>query len=409
MKLFFRVLSVVLIPICAGVFVCVIAAQGYLPSSFYVKEGETLKLPVSVLDATVENAQAAETAAISAGSGYDAQVRLFGIFPVKTVEVTVQKEREVAVCGMPFGIKMFTQGVLVVGLADVDARTGAQSPARNSGIRVGDTILSIDGEEVHSTEQVASLIEESASRPLTLRVQRQQVEFDVQLTPLASVSEKCLKAGMWIRDSSAGIGTVTFYDMKSGVFAGLGHPVSDVDTGETMPISTGEIVPATIFGVVKGEVGSPGELKGGFTEGSWGVLTVNGETGLYGVLTEQPDAYATLPVAYKQEIVEGEAELITTINGNQPLSYRIEIEQVNYQDGAPTRNMIIRITDETLLSVTGGIVQGMSGSPIVQNGKLVGAVTHVLVGDPTGGYAIFAENMLQTANAVPTSRQNTAA
>ncbi|MBQ9414419.1 MAG: SpoIVB peptidase [Clostridia bacterium] len=409
MRWLFQILSILLIPICAGLFLCVFVAQRYLPESFRVNEGEGLMLPVSALSAAVSGDQAATAAALRAGSDYEAEIRLFGIFPVGTVSVNVEKETSVAVCGTPFGIKMFTDGVLVVGLADVDARTGAESPARKCGIRVGDTILSIDGAEVSQTDEVASLIESSASRPLALHMRRGQIEYDVQLTALASVSEKRLKAGMWIRDSSAGIGTLTFTTGKNGVFAGLGHPISDVDTGETMPIATGEIVPASIFGVTKGAVGAPGELKGSFDAGSYGVLTANGDTGLYGVLTDDPPSLATIPIAHKQEIVEGDAELITTIHGSTPKRYRVCVEQVDLRGDSPTRHMVIRITDETLLAETGGIVQGMSGSPIIQNGKLIGAVTHVLVGDPTGGYAIFAETMLESAKAVPASRQNTAA
>ncbi|MBQ3093892.1 MAG: SpoIVB peptidase [Clostridia bacterium] len=405
MKWVFRVLCALLCPLCAAVFVGVGAVAQTLPATFYVDEGDTLSLPTALC--RVQASGAWQTQATAEGE-YDARVMLFGVIPVQAVNVQVAPTRDVAVCGVPFGIKMFTEGVLVVGISDVDTRHGAKSPAREAGLRVGDSVLSVDGEAVSSTEQVASLIGASGGRTLTLRVRRQQTEFDVKLTPVASVTEQTLKAGMWIRDSSAGIGTLTFYDMQSGVFAGLGHPVNDVDTGQSVPISTGEIVPAAVFGVTKGQVGSPGELLGRFCDGSWGVLTKNDETGLYGMLGEQPPAFATLPIAYKQEVVEGEATLITTVNGDRPLAYRVMIEEVDYRDGNPTQNMVIRITDEALLAETGGVVCGMSGSPIVQNGKLVGAVTHVFVGDPTSGYAVFAENMLQTAQTVPPMQQDAA-
>ena len=366
--------ALVLLPLCTAVFVGVGTVAQTLPTSFTVEEGDTLTLPTAVC--TVQPNGVWQTQSSAEGE-YDARVMLFGVIPVQTVEVEVASTRDVAVCGVPFGIKMFTEGVLVVGIGDVDTRNGAKSPAAEAGLRVGDCVLSIDGVAVTSTEQAASLIGASGGRTLTLRVRRQQTEFDVKLTPVASVTEQSLKAGMWIRDSSAGIGTLTFYDMESGVFAGLGHPVNDVDTGESVPISTGEIVPAAVFGVTKGQVGSPGELLGRFCDGSWGVLTKNEETGLYGMLGEQPPAFATLPIAYKQEVVEGEAQIITTVNGDRPLAYRIAIEEVDYRDGNPTQNMVIRIIDEALLAETGGVVCGMSGSPIVQNGKLIGAVTHV--------------------------------
>ncbi len=405
-KWFFRMMAVVLTPLCALVLIGVGMVQGSMPASFTVNEGEALTLPLSYLTVSADGAVA--TAAAS-GTPYEAQVRLFGLFPSATVQVSVEEKQEVAVCGMPFGIKMFTEGVLVVGIGDVDTRSGDHSPARAAGLRVGDSVLKIGDTEVSTTAQVAALIEDSRGKTLELLIRREQVEFTAHLTPVASVSEKRLKAGMWIRDSTAGIGTLTFYDMKTGVFAGLGHPVNDVDTGETVPISSGEVVPADIFGVTRGQAGSPGELLGSFVSGSWGILTTNEETGLYGLLHEQPDAFATLPVACKQEVVTGEAQMITTVHGQTPKAYDIVIESVDYRDDVPTQNLVIRVTDEELLKKTGGVLCGMSGSPIVQNGKLVGAVTHVFVDDPTGGYAIFAQTMLERAAHMPTAALNDAA
>ena len=212
---------------------------------------------------------------------------------------------------------------------------------------------------------------------------------------------------MWVRDSSAGIGTLTFYSPSSQVFAGLGHPVCDVDTGETLPLSSGEIVPAKIYSVNRGVSGTPGELRGGFEKGTLGNLTVNGETGIYGTLSNLPTLNDPVPVAMKQQVKSGSAQVLTTIDGTTPKLYDIRIDQVRYNDSSPTRNMVIVITDQELLDKTGGIVQGMSGSPILQDGKLIGAVTHVFVNDPTKGFAIFAENMLKTAETV--AQQNRAA
>ncbi|MBE6763312.1 MAG: SpoIVB peptidase [Ruminococcaceae bacterium] len=401
-----RVLAVMLCAVCTAVFAGIAYVDHVTATAFSVDAGESLRLPLPL--AGVSESGAWQTQAHDGGR-YSATVSLFGIFPVREVQVTVEERPDVAVCGMPFGIKMFTQGVLVVGISDVDTRQGPKSPARLAGLRVGDSILRINGEEVSSNAQVSAIIEGSKGHPLTLRVRRGQVEFDAALTPLASVKERALKAGMWIRDSAAGIGTLTFYDMASGVFAGLGHPVNDADTGERVPISSGEIVPASVFGVTKGQVGSPGELLGSFQRGSWGVLMTNIDTGLYGVLSEQPDAFATLPIAYKQEAVKGAAQLITTVNGTEPKAYDIEIEAVDYRDGVPTQNMVICVTDEELLAATGGVLCGMSGSPIVQNGKLIGAVTHVFIGDPTRGYAVFAENMLRSAQTLAEPSGNNAA
>ncbi len=398
--------AAVLCPICALIFGAVALAREYLPSAFAVNEGETLVLQTAALRPKPIGTTAAQS---DGDTGYTAQVRLFGVIPVEEVAVEVEDSRDVAVCGMPFGIKMFTQGVLVVGIGNVDTRSGAKSPAEEAGLRIGDAILEINGEEVTTTSQVAAMVESGGGLPLTLTVSRQQTTFEATLTPVASLSEKCLKAGMWIRDSAAGIGTLTFYDMEGGVFAGLGHPVNDADTGQTVPISSGEIVPASIFGVTKGEAGAPGELLGSFEQGSWGLLTTNDDTGLYGLLHEQPPAFATMPIAHKQEVQTGPAQIITTVHGCIPQSYAIEIEQVDYREDTPTQNMVIRITDDELLQATGGVLCGMSGSPILQNGKLVGAVTHVFIGDPTGGYAIFAENMRRTADTVPSTQRQDAA
>ncbi len=401
-----RWIAAALCPICAAALGGVALAREYLPSSFAVNEGEPLMLQTAALQVHAKGAAATQS---DGGQAYTAQVRLFGVIPVEEVAVKVADHRDVAVCGVPFGIKMFTRGVLIVGVGDVDTRHGAKSPAEEAGLRVGDCIVAIDGEDVVTCADVAAAVETSGGAPLTLSISRQQTVFDVQLLPVASVTEKCLKAGMWIRDSAAGVGTLTFYELESGVFAGLGHPVNDADTGQTVPISSGEIVPASVFGVQKGEAGAPGELLGHFEDGSWGLLTTNDDTGLYGLLHEQPPAFATLPIAYKQEVVVGAAQLITTVSGRQPQSYAIEIEQVDYREDRPTQNMVIRVTDDELLQATGGVLCGMSGSPIVQNGKLIGAVTHVFIDDPTGGYAIFAENMMRTADAVPYAQQQDAA
>ena len=210
---------------------------------------------------------------------------------------------------------------------------------------------------------------------------------------------------MWVRDSSAGIGTLTFVDNATGVFAGLGHSIHDVDTGATISLLKGEIVPVTITGVTKGAVGSPGELKGSFSSAvPTGTITVNGETGVYGEATAYLKG-TDMEVALSQEIKTGPAEIITTLDGQTPQYFSVQIEKVALSAEDPNRNMVIHITDSALLNQTGGIVQGMSGSPIVQNGKLVGAVTHVFVNDPTRGYGIFAENMLETADHALSSQQ----
>ena len=372
-----------------------------LPGRFSVVEGSALELQGAVAASDLSFAgDAQEVSALEAGSSYTASLKLMGLFPVKDVTVSVVEPTMVVPCGQPFGIKMFTDGVLVVGLSDVDTESGSYNPARSAGMKIGDVIISINGTAVTRTEQVAELVEQSEGKTMDFHIRRDNIAFDIKFVPAKSVNENRWKAGLWVRDSSAGIGTLTFYDPSSSVFGGLGHAVCDVDTGETLPLSSGEIVPARIYDVEKGESGSPGELRGGFEEGTLGNLTVNGETGIYGTLEMFPDASECLPVAMKQQVKTGAAQILTTLDGTAPQLYDIQIKQVRYNDSSPTRNMVIEVTDSELLEKAGGIVQGMSGSPILQDGRLVGAVTHVFVNDPTQGFAIFAENMLKTAQSV---------
>lgn len=402
MKKLIKSLSAALTAVCGLLMTAVTVLSGQMPEQFSVVEGSCLHLDgaVSVQETIGSNGESAEVAALNAGSTYTANLKLFGLFPVKQVTVRVVEQEMVIPCGTPFGIKMFTDGVLVVGMSDVDTAAGAFNPAKSAGIKTGDVIVSIDDTTVTSTDQVAKLVEMSEGKAMTFHIRRDNIAFDVQFTPAKSVNENRWKAGLWVRDSSAGIGTLTFYRPGYNVFAGLGHAVCDVDTGETLPLATGEIVPARIYSIVRGQSGQPGELRGGFESGTLGRLTVNGETGIYGTLSQIPVNNDPVPVAMKQQVKTGDAQVLTTLDGVTPQLYDIRIDQVHYNDSSPTRNMVIEITDPELLEQAGGIVQGMSGSPILQDGRLVGAVTHVFVNDPTKGFAIFAENMLKTCENV---------
>ena len=413
MKKFVKGLCALSTIMCGLIFTAVMILSNTMPEQFYVTEGSVLTLNnnsfLTTDSALAMNGNAEEVASLSEGSNYTTSLSLFGLIPVKDVTVKVVDLPLLVPCGTPFGIKMFTDGVLVVGMSGVDTSSGSINPAKTAGIKIGDVIVSIAGTTVTTTEQVAKMVEESGGKTMSFRIRRDNIVFDVNFTPVKSVNESRWKAGLWVRDSSAGIGTLTFYDPGSKTFGGLGHAVCDVDTGEILPLSTGEIVPARIYGIVRGLSGEPGELRGGFEIGSLGKLSINGETGIFGQLTNLPISSEAIPVALKQQVKTGYAQVMTTIDGVTPKLYDIQIEQVRYNDASPTRNMVIVITDATLLEKTGGIVQGMSGSPIIQDGKLVGAVTHVFVNDPTKGFAIFAENMLKTAETVSEQQQNPAA
>lgn len=380
-----------------------------LPNKFYVVEGEKVVLH-SKLALSMENDEPLKTgraAAVSevAGSSHSGKIMLFGIIPVKTTTIDVVKEKMLVPCGTPFGIKMFTDGVLVVGVNDVDTENGSVNPAKTAGIKLGDSILTINGKSMLTNEDVGNVIANSGGKKLTVVLRRKSQDMTVSLQPVKSQSDGKYKAGIWVRDSSAGIGTVTFYDPSTGSFGGLGHAICDVDTGDVLPLMSGEVVDVTINGVIKGEAGTPGELKGSFvSQRAVGNLLINNETGVFGLMDYCPSVAKALPMAMKQEVKTGKATILTTLDGKTPKEYEIQIERASIGSTNLTKNMVIRVTDKELLAKAGGIVQGMSGSPIIQNGKLVGAVTHVLINDPTCGYGIFAENMYNFSKTITQPR-----
>lgn len=375
--------------------------QRLLPDQFTVSQGQEVCIGQLVQSRPVdEEGRVLSTVAAKAGDQYRVRLNLGGILPLKEATVSVTEETVVTVCGIPFGIKLYTDGVLVVDLSDVTTALGQVNPAAAAGICVGDVIVAVNGETVTTSEAVADHINNCKGSSITLRLRRDGVEFDAALTPVRPTEGDGYRAGMWIRDSAAGVGTLTFYDPVSGVFGGLGHAMCDVDTGGTMPLSSGEIVPARVFGIKKGKSGAPGELRGCFETGTLGELLRNGADGLYGQLTAFPLGGETMPVARRQQVRIGSAQICCTLDGTTPRWYDVEIEQVRYSGLNKDRHMVVRVTDSELIALSGGIVQGMSGSPIVQDGRLIGAVTHVLVEDPARGYGIFAETMLETAQNV---------
>ncbi len=395
MKRCFRILYSVMVCACALIMLAVGYVSAVLPDNFTVSSGQAVQIG-RWIQGQSQTAKSLSAVSQTTDAGYRSQLRLMGIIPVKEVAVTVAEEQTVMVCGTPFGIKLYTDGVLVVGLQDVTTAAGNVNPAAAAGICLGDTILSVNGEAVSSNRDISRLINACEGKRVSLRVRRDGVEFTATLTPVRPADESGYKAGMWVRDSTAGVGTLTFYNPATGVFAGLGHPVCDVDTGKTMPLSGGQVVSARVFGITKSTAGTPGELKGVFEPGMLGSLRMNTESGLYGTLTTLPSPAVSMPVARRQQVEVGSARILSTLDGTQPRYYDVEIQRVNY-GGGTTHHMVVRVTDPALLSLTGGIVQGMSGSPIIQNGRLVGAITHVLVDDPQRGYGIFAEDMLATA------------
>ncbi|MDR0918140.1 MAG: SpoIVB peptidase [Oscillospiraceae bacterium] len=319
-----------------------------------------------------------------------ATLKLFGTIPIKEVNIT-QVDRPVLIPGgTPFGIKLLMDGVMVIGMGNVQS---GECPAQDAGIQKGDIILTLNQTPVDSNSDIKEIIQTQGDKPIVVDLMRDNTPKQCLLISSYSETENCYQAGMWVRDSSAGIGTVTFYDPSTTKFGGLGHPICDTDTGEIVPISSGEVVDVEITNVNKGLSGSPGELCGIFIGSKpAGYVTENNECGIFGEMKKPPSEFAPIPMAFKQEIKEGKCEIICTIEKDNPQKYDAVIERVDYT-AEDTKNMVIRITDPDLLNITGGIVQGMSGSPIIQNNMIVGAVTHVFVNNPAKGYGIFIENM----------------
>lgn len=296
--------------------------------------------------------------------------------------------------GMPFGVKFYTEGVTVVGFCDVETSGGKTNPATAAGLRIKDVILRADGSPLSGAQDLTDRIERSGGKKILLTCRRGTGTFEVSLTPAYCPSEARYKTGIWVRDSGAGIGTVTFILPDSGAFAGLGHGICDGDTGQLVAMKRGSVSDVTISSVVRGAAGAPGELKGYFNAGKVGALLGNSACGVWGMFSEVPESCEeAVPVGLRGDVREGEAQLLCTLDNNRIRKYDIRISNIN-RDAKGSKCFTVTVTDPDLLAVTGGIVQGMSGSPILQDGKLVGAVTHVLINNPAVGYGIFLENML---------------
>lgn len=304
--------------------------------------------------------------------------------------------------GQPIGVKLNTKGVLVVAFCDIQTPKGKEaSPAAVAGIQIGDNIIKINDVIVKNSEQTQAEINRTKGKDIKILIERNGNKIEKLVKAVKGADDKDYKIGLWIRDSTAGIGTLTFYDEKSGMFAALGHPIVDMDTGTKLNINSGEIVESSIVSVKKGIKGSPGELKGIFVndEIKLGEIEKNTDCGVFGKgCNKLKKRSNSIKIGLRNEIKEGPAQILTTVDGDNPEFYDVQIEKLLAQDLPGPKSMVIKITDNRLLNKTGGIVQGMSGSPIIQNNKLVGAVTHVLINRPDVGYGIYIDWMLKDVN-----------
>ena len=329
----------------------------------------------------------------------------WGGMTLRKMTVKSDDHRTVTPGGGVVGVALYTKGALVVGTGEITTSDGSTvNPGKEAGILPGDIILSINGTEVEDSDHLTELIN-GAKETISAGILREGTPMEVSIVPALDTVDDQYRMGLWVRDSTAGIGTVTYYDQTNQSFASLGHAIADADTNTNLLLKEGEIVPAQIVGVQKGEEGTPGELLGSLVidEGALGKIESNTEYGLYGKsYTEiDSDLYPSgIEIGWQDEVQVGPAQILCTLDGGSPQAYDCEIVRVSHQKRAAGKGMVVKITDQRLLDQTGGIVQGMSGSPLIQNGKLVGAVTHVFVNDPTRGYAVFIEWMLQQSDQV---------
>ena len=299
--------------------------------------------------------------------------------------------------GIPFGVKFSTEGVVVIGFCDLDGIQKTQNPAYLAGLRPKDIITKVNGRKIEDADDLSGEIDKSCGQEVSLTYTRSGQEKTVKLKPAYSSSEGKYKTGIWVRDTGAGIGTVTYIDPKSGEFGGLGHGICDGETGELIPMERGVVTDVKINAVKKGISGVPGEIKGYFGTDKQGSLTSNTECGVFGMLSKIPsDLGSAVPIATRDKVKNGEAELYCTLDESGRQCYKVEISSIN-RNAEGSKCFIVKVTDPALIEKTGGIIQGMSGSVLLQNGKIIGAVTHVIINDPTVGYGIFIENMLSAA------------
>lgn len=380
-----------------------------LPHSFHLADGQSLALdvpyPLSLslpADGMAANVSLAESLSEGTSQPGEATISLFGL-PLRRVQVEISDDLRLYPGGQAVGVALHTNGLLVVGTSDL---TGAHSPARLAGLKPGDVITQANGQTLSKTEELTELVTAVGEKPIQLNVLRGDAALSLTLTPKKDLQSGDYRIGAWVRDSTAGVGTLSFYGAldkgQSSVYGALGHSITDADTQQLLTVGYGEIMLADVVDVRKGQAGYPGELKGSFLREQrvLGDIQRNCVYGIYGDMTQPPDhpLYPDgLPIGRKDAVHTGEASILCTVGPEGLKEYAVEIVETARQSTPAQRSLVLRVTDPDLLEKTGGIVQGMSGSPILQDGRLIGAVTHVFVNDPTMGYGLYIEWMIEAA------------
>lgn len=404
----FAKIAVVLVLLLSYVYICSINS---IPNNIIIFEGENLNLKIATgLTLASKNSKTILTASninkekINSEGTNSLNLNLFGTIPVKEVNVNVIPKTMVVPLGNAIGMKLYTKGVLVVGMSQIETdKNEKKKPYENSGIEQGDTILEINNNIVGNTEELIKEVENSKGNTINIKYLRDDKTMQTDITPVKS--KNTYKIGLWVRDAAAGVGTLTFYEPSTNLFMALGHGISDIDTEEIVNIANGELVTANIVSITKGRKGYPGEIRGTIDEGKTiGTIYKNTNFGVYGMVKNknylEADLTQEMEVAPRNEIKEGKAQIICQLENSAKKKYDIEIEKVYINNNQNNKSMLIKIKDKELLEKTGGIIQGMSGAPIIQEGKFVGAVTNVLVNDPTQGYGVFADIMIKEMRSI---------
>lgn len=409
-KTLIKTLFVILL-IISYVYVCSAIS---IPKNIVVFEGENLNLKIATgLSLTSGNQQTVLTSSNISKEKLNKEgtdrlnLNLFGGIKVKNVNVSVIPKTTVIPLGTAIGMKLYTKGVLVVGMSQISTISNEKTkPYENSGIEQGDMIVAVNNKEVSTTEELIEEVNKSNGNSVKIKYLKNNETQETSITPVKSKDN--YKIGLWVRDAAAGVGTLTFYEPSTNSFMALGHGISDIDTEKIVEISNGELITANIISIKKGEKGNPGEIKGTIDCGNKiGEISKNTNLGVYGNVTNKNyldiDYSNELEVAARNEIKEGKAQIICQLDNDGKKEYDIEIKKIYTTNNEDNKSMLIKVTDENLLNKTGGIIQGMSGAPIIQNGKFIGAVTNVLVNDPTQGYAVFADMMIKQMRTITDS------
>lgn len=333
------------------------------------------------------------------------EVKLFNTFNVKDIDVSVIKRTKVIPVGQVAGLKLYTTGVLVVGMSEIKGIDNKKyKPYENTGIQEGDTIVQIENDEITGTKELIQKVNSSKGKELNLKYVRDGEILECAISPVKTSASE-FKLGLWVRDSAAGIGTMTYYEPETKNFAALGHGITDVDTGKLINISNGQFITTKVLSIIKGEDGAPGKIQGSISEQSnIGTIKKNSIFGIYGVAEDvqkiKIDPNKKMNVATRNEIELGEATILCSLDDEKTKEYKIQIEKIYLNNNYDNKSMLIKVTDKELIEKTGGIIQGMSGSPVIQNGKFIGAITNVLVNDPTKGYVVFGDLMIKEMRSV---------